>query len=137
MNPEDLLGYDIDILLAMRQEWKRQAAHFQELAGRAEQEVLRRMGEQGATVYKSERAEAQAAPGGYDYLMETLSGLIPLLQPGEWADVVQEVVTHKVNKVKLNQLARRGGDFSHIIFEATKPQAMRLTKVVLKEESKP
>ena len=135
MNQEDLLGYDLDTLLALREEGRRQAAQFQELAGRAEAEILRRMQEQGATVYKSARAEARMVPGGYDYIMETLAELIPLILPGEYQDVVEAVVTHKVNKTKLNQLVWRGGEIADIIKRATKPRAMRLTKVVLKEEA--
>ena len=64
--------------------------------------------------------------------MGILDELIPLLQPREYLSVVEKVVTHKVNKIRLNQLVRRGGKIAAIIQAATKPRAMRLTKVVLK-----
>ncbi len=135
VNSEDLLTLPTDSLLYMREEWKAEANRYSELAQRAEAEVLRRMIQDGASVYASERGEAQAGPSGYDYDMPTLEHLRPLVLPQDWADLVQEVVAQKVNKIKLNQLVRRGGEIATIIEEATKPRPWRLTKVKLNEEA--
>jgi hypothetical protein len=55
----------------------------------------------------------------YVYDEETLAGLQAYVEPEVYDDAVRRIVTTKVNKTKLNTLAKRGGEIAAIIDAAT------------------
>jgi hypothetical protein len=75
--------------------------------------------ERGATIADAGSWTVKLSPKrSYEYDIEGLSQLQAFVEPEQYEAAVVEVHTTKVNKTKLNALAKRGGEIATIIADS-------------------
>ena len=119
---EDLLS---DELYELAHEARANSDFWRAVKERTQQEIIRRLDEDGAIADKTdywmvEKGSPRLAYGWDIALLER--ELKPLLDEQDWAELVTPQQTYKVSKVVANRLKKRGRRYAEIIERACTPR---------------